>query len=97
MRIGLLAYHAACNFGANLQLLSTFENLKKTTIKDINADLMYNFPEQTPEMIIKDIESVLDLDVRTFDLYSLNVFPNTYMQNYLIKQSTEHTEFTERF
>lgn len=29
MRIGLLAYHAACNFGANLQLLSTFENLKK--------------------------------------------------------------------
>ena len=29
MVIGLLAYHAACNFGANLQLLSTFENIKK--------------------------------------------------------------------
>ena len=70
------------------KVYKTFENLKKTTIKDINADLMYNFPEQTPEMIIKDIESVLDLDVRTFDLYSLNVFPNTYMQNYLIKNDT---------
>lgn len=28
-RIGLLAYHAACNFGATLQLLSTFCYLKK--------------------------------------------------------------------
>lgn len=29
MKIGLLAYHAACNFGAFLQLLSTVEYLKK--------------------------------------------------------------------
>lgn len=29
MKIGLLAYHAACNFGAFLQLLSTIEYLKK--------------------------------------------------------------------
>lgn len=29
MRIGLLAYHAACNFGAFLQLLSTIEYIKK--------------------------------------------------------------------
>ena len=29
MKIGLLAYHAACNFGAFLQLLSTVENIKK--------------------------------------------------------------------
>lgn len=29
MRIGIIAYNAACNFGANLQLLSTVENVKK--------------------------------------------------------------------
>ena len=29
MKIGLLAYHAACNFGAFLQLLSTIEYIKK--------------------------------------------------------------------
>lgn len=29
MKIGLLAYHAACNFGAFLQLLSTVEYIKK--------------------------------------------------------------------
>ena len=29
MKIGLLAYHAACNFGATLQLLSTYMFLKK--------------------------------------------------------------------
>ena len=30
MNIGLLAYNAVCNFGANLQLLSTVEYIKKT-------------------------------------------------------------------
>lgn len=29
MRIGIIAYNAACNFGANLQLLSTVENVRK--------------------------------------------------------------------
>lgn len=29
MRIGIIAYNAACNFGANLQLLSTVEYVKK--------------------------------------------------------------------
>jgi hypothetical protein len=29
MKIGIIAYNAACNFGANLQLLSTVENVKK--------------------------------------------------------------------
>ncbi len=29
MKIGILTYHAACNFGANLQVHSTFEYLKK--------------------------------------------------------------------
>lgn len=28
MKIGILTYHAACNFGANLQVLSTYEYLK---------------------------------------------------------------------
>lgn len=66
----------------------TLENLSKTDLKDYNADLMYNFPEQTPESVMIDIEKVLELGVRTFDFYTLNVFPNTYMQNYLIKNDT---------
>lgn len=35
MKIGLLAYHAACNFGAFLQLLSTVEYIKKIGDKPI--------------------------------------------------------------
>ena len=35
MKIGLLAYHAACNFGAFLQLLSTVEYIKKTGDKPV--------------------------------------------------------------
>ena len=30
MKIGILAYQSACNFGANLQLLSTVGYLKRT-------------------------------------------------------------------
>lgn len=35
MKIGLLAYHAACNFGANLQILSTFKYFKNVGFNPI--------------------------------------------------------------
>lgn len=66
----------------------TFENMNRIGIKDYNADLMYNFPEQTPRSVIDDIKKVIDLGVKTFDLYALNVFPNTYMESYLKRNGT---------
>ena len=38
MKIGILTYHAACNFGANLQVLSTFNYLKKNGYNPIVID-----------------------------------------------------------
>ncbi len=35
MRVGILTYHSVCNFGANLQALSTVEYLKKNKIEPI--------------------------------------------------------------
>lgn len=54
MKIGLLAYHSACNFGANLQLLSTIEYLKNEfeTVKVINWvpwDLEDDYKKRTPK------------------------------------------------
>ncbi|MEL5894385.1 polysaccharide pyruvyl transferase family protein [Bacteroides sp. GD17] len=54
MKIGLLAYHAACNFGANLQLLSTVEYLKKEfesvlVINWVPIDLEEYYRDVTPK------------------------------------------------
>lgn len=53
MRIGILTYHAVCNFGANLQTLSTVEILKKKgyepiVINWIPFDLEESYKKNTP-------------------------------------------------
>lgn len=35
MKIGILTYHAACNFGAFLQLLSTVEHVRKRGLEPL--------------------------------------------------------------
>lgn len=57
MKIGLLAYHAACNFGAFLQLLSTVEYIKKQG----DEPLVINW---IPEDFRKDYEKRSLLEVR---------------------------------
>lgn len=71
MKIGLLAYHAACNFGAFLQLLSTVEYIKKRG----DTPLVINW---IPKDFRKDYEKRSLLEVRT--LYAKlreNYFPMT--------------------
>ena len=60
MKIGLLAYHAACNFGAFLQLLSTVEYIKKQG----DEPMVINW---IPKDFSKDYEKRSLLKVR--DLY----------------------------
>lgn len=54
MKIGVLAYHSACNFGANLQLLSTVGYLKRTghtpVVLNYEAeDFVANYKKITPK------------------------------------------------
>lgn len=54
MKIGILTYHAACNFGANLQVLSTYWYLKKKGHHPIIIDwftyeLEKHYQKQTPK------------------------------------------------
>ncbi|MBQ7448855.1 MAG: polysaccharide pyruvyl transferase family protein [Paludibacteraceae bacterium] len=54
MKIGLLAYHSACNFGATLQLLSTYHYLKNNGITPIiinwiAPDLQTFYEQTTPK------------------------------------------------
>lgn len=55
MKIGLLAYHSACNFGATLQLLSTYMYLRKShhdpivinwTPSDFEYDCLLHTPQE---------------------------------------------------
>ncbi len=60
--------------------------INKYGITDFNVDLMYNFPEQTVEDVIKDIEKSFSMGCNCIDLYSLNVFPGTRMEKLLKKR-----------
>lgn len=58
MKIGLLAYHAACNFGAFLQLLSTVEYIKKQgdeprVINWVPRDFRKDYEKRSPSEVRK--------------------------------------------
>ena len=63
MKIGLLAYHAACNFGAFLQLLSTVEYIKKQgdeprVINWVPRDFRKDYEKRSlPE--VRDLDAIL--------------------------------------
>ncbi len=58
MKVGLLAYHSVCNFGATLQLLSTYQYLKNNGVTPIiinwiAPDLQLFYEQTTPQQQIR--------------------------------------------
>lgn len=75
MKIGLLAYHAACNFGAFLQLLSTIEYIRKqgddpVVINWIPQDFKINY-EKASKSQVRDLYA--DLRSRYYPMTELCV------------------------
>ncbi len=62
-------------------------NLQGAGLTNYSADLMYNFPGQTPEKVLDDIERLLSLDVVTIDLYALNVYPGTRLYHRYLRDN----------
>lgn len=60
--------------------------LQNEGISNINADIMFNFPNQSVNEFEEDIYSTFDLGIQSIDLYSLLVYPETNMYQYLIKK-----------
>lgn len=69
-----------------------FDALKASSISDVNIDLMYGFPGQSCETVISDIDTADTYNINCIDLYSLNVFPGTYMEKFLKKHDL-YSEF----
>lgn len=61
------------------------ELLQMNDIDDYNIDLMYNFSNQTIYDTLEDINLAFSKNVKTIDLYSLIVFPNTNMSSVMIR------------
>lgn len=53
------------------------EMISKINIDSFAFDLMYNLPNQTEEIIVKDIERATKYNSNYIDFYSLNLYPNT--------------------
>ncbi len=58
------------------QTLNIAELLRKYGIRNINFDLIYGLPKQTPETFRKTIEDVRDLDPDRFAIYSYAHIPS---------------------
>lgn len=58
-------------------IYQAIENLKIVGIHDFAVDLIYNLPDQTSEILQRDLEQVDQLEASYIDVYNLNVYPNT--------------------
>lgn len=77
------------------------ENIKlaQKYFENINADLMYNFNEETKDILKTDIETLLKLKIPHISTYSLILEPHTklYINNYQIKnEETENEEYINK-
>ena len=62
------------------ELANTIQLLKDNDIININLDLMYGFKNETIEILDKDLEYLLELDIPHISIYSLIIEDNTILK-----------------
>jgi len=63
----------------------------QTGFKNVNIDIIYNYPGETEEILKSDLKRAFDLDIAGFSFYSLIVTDNTK-----IGRGTNHKEYSEK-
>ena len=71
---------------------STVKKAKEIGFNNINVDLILGLPNITTDLLRKDIENVLDLNVQHISCYSLSVHPHTVFYNKGIKENDSDVE-----
>ena len=56
--------------------------IARRNFDNVNLDLMYGLPEQTPREAVADIEAALSYDPSHLSCYHLTIEPNTYFHRY---------------
>lgn len=59
------------------QIYTLSDMLKKYAFESFAFDLMYDLPDQTEEILEKDVKIAVSLNSEYIDFYSLNLYPNT--------------------
>ncbi len=54
-----------------------FESARKSGFRNINIDMMFGLPDQSPDMAIKDCENAIACDPEHVSCYQLTLEPNT--------------------
>ncbi len=67
-------------------IYSAVENFKKLEFPDYSADLMYNLPEQTMQILDNDLKLADSLGLTYIEAYGLNIYPNTLFDKLLKKK-----------
>jgi oxygen-independent coproporphyrinogen-3 oxidase len=65
--------------------LNAINIIKKCGIENINADLIYNLPDETLEDVINDIDRLASLDIQHISFYSLTLMEETPLYNLYIE------------
>jgi oxygen-independent coproporphyrinogen-3 oxidase len=72
--------------------LSAFNDLRRAGFNNINVDLMYSFPGQTPAQISRDVATVLSLGSEHVSIYTLTVDENSKFFIQKIKEQDSHDQ-----
>lgn len=68
------------------QIYELVELFKKLNITKYTFDLMYNLPDQTMDMLKKDLELAIQLNPEYIDFFNLNMYPNTAFYDAVYKK-----------
>lgn len=66
-------------------IYNAVENFKKLEFPDYSADLMYNLPDQTMQILDDDLRAADSLGLTYIEAYGLNIYPNTIFEKLLNK------------
>jgi oxygen-independent coproporphyrinogen-3 oxidase len=72
--------------------VAAYETLRKTGFDNINVDLMYAFPDQTPAQLEDDVKAVTSLGSEHLSLYTLTVDEHSRFYTQKIQQKDSHEQ-----
>ena len=80
----------------NFQTIASLcDILQNEGIKNFNADIMFNFPEQNVSEVHENVLQAFELGVQAIDLYSLLIYPETEMY-YLLKNNNTWEKYSDK-
>ncbi|KNF08280.1 oxygen-independent coproporphyrinogen-III oxidase-like protein [Gottschalkia purinilytica] len=69
------------------------QNMKEMGFKNINVDLIYNYPDEDTSELLYDLDTIFSLDLGGFSFYSLIMMENSLLKNKNVNENDKDLEF----